>query len=577
MQDSRAGAILRGSSRETQRRVEGLLIFITGCLALAHTWAGRFSMSPDGISYLDVGNAFFRRDWFGAFNAYWSPLYAWFEGLVLGLVKPSAKWELPVAHAVNFLIFLATFLAFRFLVHSCLKFRQWASPVPEPPREFLSDWAVLLLAYPMFWWASFELMPLYEIGPDLALSACVYAAAAMLLRARMSSLWRDFIALGFILGVGYWVKAPFFLLAFAFLGVAYIWGRRSPGWSRSLALALAAFVVTASPLFFALSLQKHRPTFGDSGRLNYAWFIAPQTFHRNWQGKEPGSGTPVHPTHQVMQEPPVYTFEGPVVGSYPPWLDPSYWNEGLLPQFALRPQIHALATDLISDAALLLRAQPALLVAVLFLLALGGMRSIGMFWPLLAIALCAFALYAPVHVEPRFLGGFVLLVFLAPIAGVRLPKGESRAGAYLAIAVFSVMTIGALDTAVRFATLHPSVPGNGPTPAVDDIAVAAQLRQSGLLPGDSVAVIGDGTGAYWAHLAKLRIVAEVMGADHDALRFWKSSGPTQQAVLQAFAASGAKVVVAENPPAAPGPEWMRIANTNRYMRWLTAASSPPFH
>lgn len=179
------------------------------------------------------------------------------------------------------------------------------------------------------------------------------------------------------------MKAPFFLISFAFLIIAYVWGRRSPGWTRGVGLALTAFVVTASPLFFALSLQKHRPTFGDSGRLNYAWFIAPQTFHRNWQGKEPDSGTPVHPTRQVIQNPPVYTFEGPVIGSYPPWLDPSYWNEGLRPHFALGPQLHALGVDLTTEAALLLRAQPALLTAVVFLLAIGGCAVSGCSGPFL--------------------------------------------------------------------------------------------------------------------------------------------------------------------------------------------------
>ncbi len=139
------------------------------------------------------------------------------------------------------------------------------------------------------------------------------------------------------------------------------------------------------------------------------------------------------------------------------------------------------------------------------------------------------------------------------------------------------MTVGALDTAVRFITLHPSVKGNGPAPAMDDIVVAAQISQLGLLPGDSVAVIGDGTGAYWAHLAKLRIVGEVMGADHDALHFWKCSNTTQQTILRAFAASGAKAVVAENPPATPGTDWMRITNTNRYVRRLTPDSSQSFH
>lgn len=164
------------------------------------------------------------------------------------------------------------------------------------------------------------------------------------------------------------------------------------------------------------------------------------------------------------------------------------------------------------------------------------------------------------------------MLFLVPLAGASLRPSDLRAGEYLAVAVFCVMTIGALDTAVRFLTLHPSIPGNGPAPAVDEISVAGQIRQLGLMPGDAVAVIGDGTGAYWAHLAKVHIVAEVMAADHDAQRFWNSSQATQEAVLRAFAAAGAKAVIAERPPATPGTEWMRIANTSRYVRFLRPGS-----
>ncbi len=49
-------------------------------LAAAHGWAQRFTMNADGISYLDIGDAYWRGDWHNAINAYWSPLYSysWF-------------------------------------------------------------------------------------------------------------------------------------------------------------------------------------------------------------------------------------------------------------------------------------------------------------------------------------------------------------------------------------------------------------------------------------------------------------------------------------------------------------------
>jgi hypothetical protein len=269
----------------------------------------------------------------------------------------------------------------------------------------------------------------------------------------------------------------------------------------------------------------------------------------------------------------VYVFEGPVVGSYAPWLDPSYWNEGLMPHFALKPQLQALATDLMTEASLLLRAQPALLAGVLLLLALSGgavLAPMREFWPLAAFAVAAFAMYAPVHVEPRFLGGFVLLLFLLPLLVARLDRNDLRAGRYLAVVLFAVLTIGALDTAYRYSTLRLLIPGNGPSPALDHVFVAERIREMGLKPGDSVAVIGDGTGAYWARLAKVRIIAEVMAADHDAQRFWRSSDATKDQVFGIFAGSGARAVLAENPPGLNGTPWIHIGQTSWYLLPLSA-------
>ncbi len=62
-------------------------------------------------------------------------------------------------------------------------------------------------------------------------------------------------------------------------------------------------------------------------------------------------------------------------------------------------------------------------------------------------------------------------------------------------------------------------------------------------PGDRVAVIGPGIRAYRARLGRLRIVAEVPAwEEHE---FWAADPQTRQAILDRFAAAGAKVVVHE--------------------------------
>jgi hypothetical protein len=77
-------------------------------LALAECWISRHSMNPDGISYLDLGNVYFKGGW-ADINAYWSPLYAWLLGLNI-VLRPDAYWEFAVAHLTNlcWLVFAAS-------------------------------------------------------------------------------------------------------------------------------------------------------------------------------------------------------------------------------------------------------------------------------------------------------------------------------------------------------------------------------------------------------------------------------------------------------------------------------------
>ena len=263
----------------TRLSPERTLMGASVALGLLHAWAGRYAMNPDGISYLDVGDSFFRRDWANAVNAWWSPLYPWTVGLILGVVRPSPKWEFPLVHLVNFGVFLAALFAFRFLLHEMRAFgRDRLSHATSGPAEALSDWAVVLLAYPIFWWTALEGETLYLVSPDLAVMACFCLTAGMLLSLRQGGpLWK-FSLLGLILGIGYWTKTILFPLGFVTLAAGYLWKRSTSGWGRSMTVAGLVFVCSSAPLILLLSHQKGRFTYGDSGKMNYAWYVSPRTF-----------------------------------------------------------------------------------------------------------------------------------------------------------------------------------------------------------------------------------------------------------------------------------------------------------
>jgi hypothetical protein len=531
-------------------------------------------MNVDGMSYLDVGDSFFRRDWANAVNAWWSPLYPWTLGIFLGLTKPSARWEFPLVHLVNFGVFVAALFAFRFLLHAFLAFgSERISKATPSDGQALPEWALVLLAYPIFWWTALEGETLYLVSPDLAVMAYFCLATGMLLHLRRDdALWK-FAAFGLILGIGYWTKTVLFPLGLITLAIAYWWRRSSPGWGRGMLAAGLVFLCASAPLILLLSHQKGRFTFGDSGKGTYAMAVSPRTSPRNWQGEIPGGGTPIHPTRQLLRHPPLFEFDGPVVGTYPPWTDPSYWNEGLQSHFNLEAQMETLASTAPSEARLLLRVRPELVAAVIVLallsgpLWLGGLREL---WPLLAMSVAGMGIYLPILEVDRYLGGFVLVLFLTLIAAVRLRPEVQKSGAYVAVAVFIVMALATADYTVRVAMNHMAIPGTGPNSAWQEVVAAEQLQRMGAQPGDKVAVITDGSGAFWARLAKLRIVAEIMDGNNGTKEFWEAPEEVQHQVYDIFAHTHAKLVVTECPPAPPTTPsgWQKIPDTRYYVRPL---------
>lgn len=108
----------------------GWLLYILLGVAISfgaiYTWiaATNHSMNADGISYLDIGDAYLRGDWEMAINSVWSPMYAWVLGLVLWLVKPGMRWEFPIVQLVNFSIYLITLLCFAFFWRQTMRYHR---------------------------------------------------------------------------------------------------------------------------------------------------------------------------------------------------------------------------------------------------------------------------------------------------------------------------------------------------------------------------------------------------------------------------------------------------------------------
>jgi hypothetical protein len=268
------------------------------------------------------------------------------------------------------------------------------------------------------------------MSPDLLVSALVYLAAGLTLHLRREGPRPGASALlGVVLGFGFLAKAVMLPVALVFVLVAFLPARNPRRSALSLLSAGIAFVMVTAPFIYGLSSKEGHLTFGDTGRLNYAWYVngTPQL---NWQGEIPGHGKPKHPTRIIYPAPPVYEFAGPIGGTYPVWTDPSYWNEGVRARLNWRQQARALLKNLKKYRELLWTDQSSLVTGVLMLLlttALVAKRRLPSLvrGDLLLISIAPAVMYALVVVQSRYLGAFVVLFWLALLPEIRLPANET--------------------------------------------------------------------------------------------------------------------------------------------------------
>jgi len=525
-------------------------------------------MNPDGMCYLDLGDATWSGRWSDAVNAYWSPLYAWLLGAALHVVRPTSHGEFPLVHAVNFIIFLLALGSFEFFLGSLLvDLRSDRSNGSSAKVVPLAEWSLTCVSYGLFLWTSLVLITVYDVGADLAIAALVYLIAALLLRIRRGAGFFCYVLLGVTLGAAYLTKAAMFPLGFAFILIGFFWvprGKRVP----YLLLVTMFFLAVSAPWVAALSKRKGKFTFGDSGMLNYSALVSPGGRVINWEGVPPATGVPLHPTRKLLDDPPLYEFATPIGGTYPPSFDPAYWNAGRTWTFNLSTQLRVILRHTLTYSGLFLRSQPGLLTAVLTLLFVGGVatrKAVLAYWPLFIMGFAAMGLYMLVHVETRFVAAYICMFWVALLSGIRLPQsgGQLKMAEYLIGAVTLTLVLTVAD-----GTAH-AIQAGGPYSARNHIEVSEGLKKVGVQPGDKVAVLGDGNWSYWARLGRLRIVATVMGPDTPG--FWAANAQQKAKVFQMFAESGARVVVTGDLPPLVTLDagWQPIGTTGYYFRWVS--------
>jgi len=460
-------------------------------------------------------------------------------------------------------------------MHELLAFRhRQSAKTTETENTMMPSWALLVIGYSLFIWSSLHMIGLSVVGPDMCASILIYAASGILLRIKMKpeKLFSGFL-LGVILGLAYLARAIMLPLSLVFLAnILSLSNMRRT--MLQAAIALLSLILVAGPFIAALSFVKGRLCFSDAGRNVYALGKNGVELF-SWHGEPPGSGVPKHPPRIIYSNPTVYEFSSPIAGSYPLWYDLSFWMEGINARFNLISQLELLFVHLKFYYHFLLFPLGGLLAGFCVLFFAGwkkwaSIKNIAAYKSLLTVSLTALFLYTVVHVETRYIGTFVVLLWMGLFSGLRLPENTDAkklaSGLVIAILVQLplVTTFQIIPKALK-SVYNPAKGGQSLShPAWQ---VASVLMQKGIKPLDKVAVIGNGFDAYWAHLARIKIVAEIF--DKESPVFWKSSDTKKTEIITLLRGLGVRAIVSRDLPyciAASG--WEKIQDTDYYVLFL---------
>jgi 4-amino-4-deoxy-L-arabinose transferase-like glycosyltransferase len=376
------------------------------CCAAIQGWVYRHDISPDGVAYLDLSDGVVNGRLGELVNGYWSPVYP----IIVGLLRLSLAWtplsapywEFTLLHLASFLGFVLSLRAFEwFLDALTLAGASWAQQPFATPRG-------RVFAYAFFGVASLSMISVRGTLPDFFLAAATFAAFACLLRLRERPTDRmAAVQLGAALALGALTKSfffPFGAIVLATLLLALRGGHRF-----RVAEAAGVFAVLTIPWIVALSLALGKPTTGETGALNYAWYVNEIQAHNSGvmpalaqpAGAIPLDGLAVFPDAR---------------GTNPLWYDPARWHRDVRPRFSARQQLPRVWWSI----------RYYVYVTAPILLVLAGIAAAARWadsrtalhrsWIVLAPSLVAYAAYAMVYATSRYVAPFLVASCLALVA-----------------------------------------------------------------------------------------------------------------------------------------------------------------
>ncbi len=627
------------------RRLFPLYCLLTAVITFGYALYDAYQVDGDAIAYMDIGDNLRAHHWPGIVNGYWHPMYPAFLSVGHILCRATLATELHAYYLVNFAIFLIEMLAIVLFTDAILRLRTTLATnlgAPEPALSLSKGldsqtWdsrhkseSFLLTKYPLRYLglalltiASQRELSLGKIRPDALLQAFLLLAFAALLTHLATNKLRYAALMGLALGCAYLTKSFAFVLTFlcilTFAVFRWLWLKHSLAKIIPAAvLALATFAIVAGPYIAALSHQHDRLDFGDSGSLNYAWYVGgTEKMHlQPYMTSQFGSAEVhlKHPERELLHSPLILSYAEMPYGTYPDWFDPTYWNDQIKPHFTLRGELSRSGRNCVLVVRYLFN-HPEALILLALLLTLGTRLTLPLkfrkptqtanhFWlPSLLLGVLIWTIYATVNTEERYVTIAYLSIILTLFATLRAPAASTETSgapsmtdspswvgcknfghlsptASLLILLLALLATGeSLRTVLEYRRVSTFAGFNQGPHSYTDTHAATALHNLGVQPGDTVACIGLPAclnDFYWARLAGVRILTEIYDPDTPVYPYLLNL-PNRDQAIDLVRAQGAKALIGDfeharvSDPAFQS--WRQLDDTTLYALPL----NPPTH
>lgn len=473
---------------------ESYWVILVIALGVVKAFEGRHYMNADGLSYVDIARSTLHSGPGELINGYWSPGYPALIAAALFPSNPSPGQEFVVVHALNLILLSVTLLLWRAMSRIIVSQMSISS---ERQSGFLSPG--IPIAYSVFIVVAFRAIGLSVVTPDLAVLASVLALCVSYNSVLKNSSWWPALGLGLSAGIGYWMKAVMFPLCIALFVLMSVAALNSSLIRKKVFLAAATFLFVSLPLIVLVSRKVGQLTYGRVGSLNYAWYVnGVPRFAATPQPQGPPDGSN-HSVRLLSSTPLALEFSRSKGGTLPLWYDPSYWNSDVSGRFNASQQLTVFVGNIREYFGLFFSKPIVALVLLVPIVLLGLVRKHRTdgdrprLWKrltawremrvLLPWSVFALALYASVHVEPRLVAPFVLIIMMWVLIGALGRQGMIGSVFSVVLAAYFLLSL-AVEIGSTVRDMHSSaIPGY--------LLVARELVSHGVPNGSRLAVVGE--------------------------------------------------------------------------------------